>query len=143
MDAQPLANFPLYVGFGSVDADVEETVTVDSADVHFSDNSAGFSAKVVVCTQRPVKDGTLRVGTTLASSEPLSEYCTSVRPLKDGTRVHLQSDLGEYLVAAFTPARAGTAHVDSINIHYSRGSRHFFQRGTQHVGQDFTIAAKN
>lgn len=142
MKAQPLAAFPVYIGFGTVDSEVGETLTVNSADIQFAENSADFTARVLVCTQRPVKEGTLRVGTSLAREGSLSEYCTSVRPLKDGTKVRLESSSGQYLVAALTPSRAGSAQINSIRINYSRGASHLFQRGTQDVKQDFTIAAK-
>lgn len=140
--AQPLTAFPLYVGFGNVDTGVRETLTVNSADIHFAQDSANFIARVLVCTQRPVEEGTLRLGTSLAQEGSLSQYCTAVRPLKAGTRVRLEGSSGEYLVTALTPSRAGSAHIDSININYSRDAHHLFQRGTQVVKQDITIAAE-
>ena len=140
-DARVLSDFPLYVGFGHAGPDSSETLTVDSADVLFSENSAGFTATVLVCDQRPVAEGTLTLGTAFAGDQRLEDYCTDVRPLQEGTSLRLERGSGQYLIAALTPAGAGSARVKAIDIQYSRTVRHFFQRGTQRVTQDFTIAA--
>jgi hypothetical protein len=143
--ARPLSEFPLYVGFGHARGSDQspETITMDSADIRFSKNSAGFTATVLVCTQRPVKEGTLVLGTDFGSKAQLDEYCTDVRPLEDGTSVRLERDSGQYFIAVLTPTRAGSAHIDAIDIRYSRDGRHFFQHGNQHLAQDMTIAAKD
>lgn len=142
LTAQPLTKFPLYIGFGFPEGNSSETVTVDSARIHFTENSAGFTATVLICAQRPVKEGQLVVGSALAGEESLSKYCTSVHGIREGTRVYRAKFSGQYFVSVLTPSRAGTAHIDAINIHYSRSAGHLFQRGTQHVAQDITIAAK-
>lgn len=139
---QPLSEFPFYLGLGYPDGATSTTVSVDDVELHYSENSAGFTAEVLVCTQRPVPEGTVNVGATAASEGDLSEYCTSVRPIRNGTRMSREKESGDYFVAVLTPTRAGTAHLDRVDITYARGARQFFQRGTQHVSQDVRFAVK-
>lgn len=138
---QRLTKFPLYAGFYP-DGKSSETVTVHSADIHFTENSAGFTAKLLLCTRRPVKSGEVEIGTVNASEESLSQYCTSVHPIKSGTRMRIGPYADQYFVAVLTPSRAGTADIGAINIRYSRSAHHFFQHGTQHVAQNFTLVVK-
>ena len=141
--AQPLSEFPLYVGFGYAPSGrTAETIAVDSVAVRFSKNSAAFTATVLVCTQRPVDEGTLVLGTAFAADDDLKEYCTELGALEQEASMRLERGTGQYFIAVLTPSRAGSAHIDAIDIRYSRSGRHFFQRGTQRVAQDMTITAK-
>ena len=139
---RPVARFPLYVGFSSSPLHgPHETITLHSARVNFSGNSARATAPLAVCTRRAVPDGTLAVGTSYASEAPVSKYCTRLRPIKDGMKMRIDDDR-EYFVAAVMPTRAGAAHITSLDISYSRGSRHLWQHGSQHFTADILVRVR-
>jgi hypothetical protein len=62
----------------------------------------------------------------------LREYCTSLRPVRPGTKMRLDHGR-QYLIASLTPSRPGRAVFAEADLTYSRDARHLYQRGTQHV----------
>ena len=137
MDAAPLGDFPVHVGFAHVGtARRAETVTLRAVRVRLRDNTAGATATVALCTRRPVAEGTLSTGIGLARDEPdLGKYCTSLRPVRPGTKMRLD-DGDQYLIASISPSRPGRAVFADADLTYSRDARHLYQRGTQHVAID-------
>lgn len=103
----------------------EETITFHGAKAHFSTNGAGVHATFWIC-EAEAKDSAIEV-----VGGSLSSYCTSIRPLRDGTKMRFGSP--EYVVATLTPTRSGTSRIDPVTLDYSRTLRHLGQRGTDRV----------
>lgn len=125
---------------------VQEEITVHRVRALFSVNTAQVTAKYVVCRRHVEKqdDGTIIAGfLSLEAADSLDPYCTRVRPVRAGTTLRLrgstESEGGEYLVAVLTPHHPGAAHLRRLDVDYSRGARHLWQRGTQHVDQDLLM----
>ncbi len=138
-----LSAFPFVAGMAkSVHVAQEETVTLERAELQFSTNASQSTAEFVVCTQRPVEEGSLTYGMVLLEGDSLSEMCTDVRPLEKGTRLRVGPDAPEYLVALISPATAGRTHVSGLALTYRRDWSHGGQRGTQNLKQDVAFTAQ-
>ncbi len=130
LDPRPVKESVLTVGIAHPrEGAKEERLVLHGAQAHFIHNSAHGSARFVVCTTR--RDDWKFGGST---TDPLSKFCTRVRPLKDDTVVAYRED-SDYVVLIITPKRAGTATLASIDFSHSRDWHHLWQRGTQHLSQ--------
>jgi len=127
-DPRPLASGPSYqaVTYPDVGGDRDETIVLKSVTAHFTTNSARATVAFWICTT----SGDL-IG--LAHGEnTLGESCERVRPVKDGTKLHLGAgEPIEYVVMALTPTRPGTVEVDAVTFDYKRSWKHLHQHGTE------------
>lgn len=116
---------PLHVGVAGDPSDEKyrETITFHEYQAHFEDDGAGVTVTLSVCRNA---DGVIG-----SVSDPLSEFCDAVVPVRDGTKMKLGA--GEYLVATLTPSRSGTSTLTGITVNYSRTAGHLWQRGEDRI----------
>lgn len=141
-DAQPLADFPLYVGLSApAEAADRETLTIRGHRAHFSENTARATAGLAACTLREDQPDIVALGTVMGTTQARAT-CSSLRPVRRGTEVRHGGDRGEaeQLVLVVTPTRPGTARVTSVDVDYARGWQHLGQRGTQRLGLGLDVS---
>lgn len=119
----------------------DETIRLRSVGARFAVNSAQARASFSICEHRP---GAIPIG-AVGNEEPLSTYCSQVRPLTDGTELRFSAnDRGEpeeYILMTITPTAPGRARVDQISFDYARGWQRLGQRGTEIVEQEWVVRA--
>jgi len=115
----------------------DETIEFRAASARFETNTAKASATFAICTPRKPRD---LIGAVLGD---LDEYCARVRPLRDGTKLHLvDAPSADYVVMTVTPTRAGTATVDQVTFDYARSKKHLWQHGSSRSAVHFVVRAK-
>lgn len=90
-----------------------ERITLHGATSHFRINTAAATTEFFLCR---AKDNRSIVGTM--DGEP-SDFCSKVRPLRDGTSFLFGS--ADYVTVRVAPARAGIYDLDYVTLDYSRG----------------------
>jgi hypothetical protein len=141
LNTSPLQDFPVHIGFATSHHGDPETITLHRAEVTMDSNMAQFAVELRVCTERPVKEGSLKLGTGMRD-EDLGELCTRLRPVRDGTKMRLAEEQTDYLIASLTPKRAGSGHFGRVKLTYSRDGRHLLQRGSQTLTEDVTLSVR-
>lgn len=134
---QPMSAFPAHVGFTSSHRGEPETITLRDVDLDLGNNTAGFTASVAVCTPR----GSGALGALMAD-EDVADFCSDLRPVRDGVTMRLAAERSDYFIVTLTPKQPGTAHLRRVDVSYSRGGGHLFQRGTQRLEGDVKLTVR-
>lgn len=121
--------------------DGAETITFKSVTAHFATNTAHARATFLVCVHRP---GTSPIGAVDLDTD-LAEFCSKVRPITDGTTLHLAARKNgeplEYVLIRVEPRTPGKATVDAVTFDYGRSWRHLWQRGKDRSTQTWIVRA--
>lgn len=132
----PVANAALSttVIFPQVDGE-PETVTIDGLHAIFSENTAQATATFSICHMHPGED-------PIGAVHDPTNHCADIVPVEDGT--DFQNGVwpdSDYLFVTITPTKAGIAHLERVEVRYSRDSSHLYQRGPQSIRVDRTVTA--
>ncbi len=135
-DPRPVADAALAaaVTFPGTDGS-PTTLTFHDARAVLDTDSAQSQASFAICRSLPGADP-IGFGTA-----DLSSYCSSVRPLVDGTQLTYPSP-HEYVVVVVTPTRRGTTHLAGVDLDYSLGASRLFRHGTDSVAMDLRVTAR-
>lgn len=112
-----------------LDPNVNETITLTSASVHLTTNTADATVTLTICVGKPGPDGT-QIGGVRPSE--LRQYCSRVIPIHRGTKMLVDSNgpPREYIILTVIAKKPGLVKADRLRITYERGWKHLFQRGT-------------
>ena len=135
-DPHPVADAALAAAVTFPDAGGSPTtLTFHDARAVLDDDSARSRPTFVICRSRSRDTIIGYVG------GDLSAYCSSVRPLVDGTQLSYPSP-DEYVVVVVTPTRRGTTHLARVDLDYSLGASRLFRHGTDSVAMDVRVSAR-
>ena len=113
-----------------------ETVTIHGLHAVFATNTANATATFSICHMAP---GEEPIGAVHAPDT----VCHDIEPAKPGSSLHLGvAPDSDYLFVTAAPTTPGVAHLTRVELDYSRGTAHLYQRGTQSIRVDRTITAR-
>ena len=137
MDPRPVAKAA--VSFGILSPKVRGqavTVTIDKVSATLAENSASAKITYSICHMTA---GEAPLG---AVHDP-KKYCADLVPLAPGATYHYGVvPNSDYLILTITPTQPGVVRVTGVQLTYSAGSDHFYQRGTQRGDIQLQVTAK-
>ena len=117
-----------------------ETITLKSASVQVTTNTADATVTLAICVGKPGPDGD-QIGAVRPSE--LSQYCSRVVPIRPGTKMLLgfHGPPREYIVLTVIAKKPGLVKADRLRITYERGWKHAFQRGSLDIAISVGVRA--
>lgn len=135
-DPRPLDRATLSAGvtFPARDGEDDVDLTFRGAHAHLTTNTAGAVATFWICHGDPP----LGYG-----AGPLERSCQDPTPLEPGVAMTYSPAPGSaYVVVTLAPTRAGETRLDRVDLDYSLGPDHLFQRGTESIAMDVRLRAE-
>ncbi|MGO4258085.1 hypothetical protein [Marmoricola sp. RAF53] len=113
-----------------------ETITFHGFEPQFTRDGARLKVTLSVCTARTPNTV---IGVVHADADDLSEDCTKVTPVTEGTTMEIGTR--EYLVATLAATQVGKSHLSAITVDYSRSAKHLWRHGEDRVEGGITVTA--